>query len=166
MRCIRCNSEVAEGMKFCPYCGNPMTIQQQPQQSYQQYQQGQYQQSQQPYQQPYQGQYQQNQSQQSYQGQTLGQYRQPYLGQYQRPLQEQYQQQSQDHPLQERSQTGAILKLVEYLFYILSIADFFLGRFGIVDITGFAWSPLLFVVVGAVIGQYVKHKYGITDDEK
>lgn len=45
MKCVHCNSEVAEGVKFCPYCGNPMNTRQQPQQGQ--------------YQQPYQGQYQQ-----------------------------------------------------------------------------------------------------------
>ena len=56
MKCINCNSEVADGMQFCPYCGSPMVSQQQTQQT----QQGQYQQPQQgQYQQPYQGQYQQ-----------------------------------------------------------------------------------------------------------
>lgn len=158
MKCNGCNSEVADGMKFCPYCGNPMTFQQQSQQSYQQPQQGQYQQPQQPYRQPYQIQYPQNQPQQPYQGQPQGQYRQPNHGQYQ--------QQDQDQPQQEQSQTGAILKFVEYLFYILSIVDFLLGRLGIADITGFAWSPILFVAIGAIIGQYVKHKYGITDDDE
>ena len=53
MRCFKCNSEVAEGMQFCPYCGSPMISQQQPQQP----QQGQYQQ-------PQQGQYQQHYRQQ------------------------------------------------------------------------------------------------------
>ena len=114
MKCIHCNSEVADGMKFCPYCGSPMNFQQQPQQGqYQQPQQGQYQQPQQgQYQQPQQGQYQQPQQgqyQQSYQGQyqqpqqghyqQQGQYQQPYQGQYrqqqgqyQQPYQGQYQQ--------------------------------------------------------------------------
>lgn len=46
MKCIHCNSEVAEGVQFCPYCGNPMNSQQQPHQGQ--------------YQQPYQGQYQQH----------------------------------------------------------------------------------------------------------
>ena len=32
MKCIHCNSEVADGMRFCPYCGNPMAFQQQPEQ--------------------------------------------------------------------------------------------------------------------------------------
>ena len=45
MRCIHCNSEVAEGNQFCPYCGNPMSFQHQSQQGqYQQPQYGQYQQ--------------------------------------------------------------------------------------------------------------------------
>ena len=119
MRCINCNSEVADGMQFCPYCGSPMASQQQPQQ-------GQYQQPQQPQQ-----------------------------GQYQQP------QQKDSQP----SQTGVVLKLVEYLFYILAAADFLLGTFGIVDITGFKYSPVVFAVIGAVIGQYVKNKYGIVDDD-
>ena len=25
MKCIKCNSDVADGMQFCPYCGNPMS---------------------------------------------------------------------------------------------------------------------------------------------
>ena len=112
MRCIKCNSEVAEGMQFCPYCGSPMISQQgqyqqpqqgqyqQPQQGqYQQPQQGQYQQPQQgQYQQPQQGQYQQPQQcqyQQPQQGQyqqsQQGQYRQPYQGQYQQPYRQQKQ---------------------------------------------------------------------------
>jgi len=46
MKCVNCNSEVAEGIKFCPYCGSPMASQQQPRQGqYQQPHQGQYQQS-------------------------------------------------------------------------------------------------------------------------
>lgn len=69
MRCIRCNSEVADGMRFCPNCGNLMTFHQQP--YYGQYQQPQFGQ----YQQPRFGQYQQSQ---------FGQYLQPQQGQYQR----------------------------------------------------------------------------------
>ena len=96
MRCFKCNSEVAEGMQFCPYCGSPMISQQQPQQpqqgQYQQPQQGQYQQLQQgQYQQPQQGQYQQPQQGQ-YQQPQQGQYQQPQQGQYQQPYQGQYQQ--------------------------------------------------------------------------
>ena len=108
MRCVYCNTGVADGMRFCPNCGNPMDSQLQPQQ-----------------------------------------------GQYQQPQQEESQ----------PSQTGVVLKLVEYLFYILAAADFFLGTFGIVDITGFKYSPFVFAVIGAVIGQYVKKKYGIVDDD-
>ena len=53
MKCVNCNSEVADGTKFCPYCGSPMVSQQQPHQGQ--------------YQQPYQGQYQQScQSQHHY----------------------------------------------------------------------------------------------------
>lgn len=53
MKCVNCNSEVADGTKFCPYCGSPMVSQQQPYQGQ--------------YQQPYQGQYQQScQSQHHY----------------------------------------------------------------------------------------------------
>ena len=33
MKCIHCNSEVADGMRFCPYCGNTMAFQQQHYQS-------------------------------------------------------------------------------------------------------------------------------------
>ena len=104
MKCIKCNSEVAEGMQFCPYCGSLIVPQQQPQQpsqgqyqqppqgQYQQPQQGQYQQPQQgQYQQPQQGQYQQPQQGQ-YQQPQQGQYQQPYQGQYQQPQQGQYQQ--------------------------------------------------------------------------
>ena len=93
MKCIHCNSEVADGMQFCPYCGSPMAPQQQPQQGqYQQPQQGQYQQPQQgQYQQPQQGQYQQPQQGQ-YQQPQQGQYQQPQQGQYQQPQQGQYQQ--------------------------------------------------------------------------
>lgn len=150
MRCIRCNSEIADGAKFCPYCGNPMISQQQPHRGqYHQPSQGQCQQNQGQYQLPYQGQYQQYQQ---------GQFQQPYQGQYQQP--------NQNQPQQEKSQTGTILKLVEFFFYILSFADFVLGRLGIIDITGFWWSPILFGSIGAIIGQYVKQKYGITDDEK
>lgn len=32
MKCIHCNSVVAEGVQFCPKCGNPMYSNQQPQQ--------------------------------------------------------------------------------------------------------------------------------------
>ena len=117
MRCFNCNSDVAEGIKFCPNCGSPMASQQQPQQD---------------------------------------QYQQPQQGQYQH---------SQEG-LPQQSQTGVVLKLVEYLFYILAVADFLLGTFGIADITGFKYSPILFGVIGAIIGQYVKQKYGITDDEE
>ena len=99
MRCFKCNSEVAEGMQFCPYCGSPMISQQQPQQpqqaQYQRPQQGQYQQPQQgQYQQPQQGQYQQPQQGQ-YQQPQQGQYQQPQQGQYQQPQQGQYQQPQQ-----------------------------------------------------------------------
>ena len=88
MKCINCNSDVADGMQFCPYCGSPMVSQQQPQQP----QQGQYQQPQQgQYQQPQQGQYQQPQQGQ-YQQPYQGQYQQPQQGQYQQPYQGQYQQ--------------------------------------------------------------------------
>ncbi len=53
MKCVNCNSEVADGTKFCPYCGSPMVSKQQPYQGQ--------------YQQPYQGQYQQScQSQHHY----------------------------------------------------------------------------------------------------
>ena len=52
MKCVNCNSEVADGMQFCPYCGSPMVSQQPLQGQYQQPQQGRYQQ-------PYQGLYQQ-----------------------------------------------------------------------------------------------------------
>ena len=45
LRCPQCNTEVTDGTKFCPNCGSPMAFQQQPQQVQ--------------YQQPYQGQYQQ-----------------------------------------------------------------------------------------------------------
>lgn len=115
MRCIHCNSEVADGMRFCPKCGNPM-ISQQPQQ---------------------------------------GQFQQLQQSQCQEPQQEQPQQ----------SQTGVVLKLVEYLFYILAAADFLLGTFGIVDLTGFKYSPILFGAIGAIIGRYVKQKYGIVDED-
>ena len=111
MRCTNCNSEVADGMQFCPYCGSPISVSmpkvcskcgteieegekfctncgspivfpEQPQHP----QQGQPQQPQQgQYQQPQQGQY-----QQPYQGQyqqpQQGQYQQPYQGQYQQPF--------------------------------------------------------------------------------
>lgn len=80
-----------------------------------------------------------------------------------------YQQQLQQPNQQEQSQqsqTGVILKLIEYLFYILAAADFLLGTFGIVDITGFKYSPIVFAVIGAIIGQYVKKKYGIIDDDE
>jgi len=117
MRCTNCNSEVADGMQFCPYCGSPISISmpkvcskcgteieegekfctncgspiifpEQPQPP----QQGQPQQPQQgQYQQPYQGQYQQPQQGQ-YQQPYQGQYQQPYQGQYQQPYQGQYQQ--------------------------------------------------------------------------
>lgn len=152
MKCIRCNSEVAEGTKFCPYCGNPMIFQQQPHRGQYQAQQGQYQQS-------YQGQYQPQQGQ--YQAQQ-GQYQQPYQGQYQQG-QGQYQQLQKDQS--QKSNMGPILKVVEYIFYLLGVLDFCLGRFFDIDITGFWWSPLLFTLVGAMIGQYVKKKYGITDDD-
>ena len=92
MKCINCNSEVADGTNFCPYCGSPMISQQQTQQSQYQPQQGQYQ--------PQQGQYQPQQGQ--YQPQQ-GQY-QPQQGQYQ-PQQGQYQpQQGQYQPQQGRYQ--------------------------------------------------------------
>lgn len=53
MRCVNCNSEVVDGMQFCPHCGSPMISQQRPQSGqYYQPQSGQYQQ-------PMQGQYQQ-----------------------------------------------------------------------------------------------------------
>ena len=92
MKCIHCNSEVADGMSFCPNCGNPLGVQQPQQGQYQQPQQGQYQQPQQgQYQQPQQGQYQQPQQGQ-YQQPQQGQYQQPYQGQYQQPQQGQYQQ--------------------------------------------------------------------------
>ena len=92
MRCVNCNSEVADGMQFCPYCGSPMVSQQPQQGQYQQPQQGQYQQPQQGlYQQPQQGQYQQPQQGQ-YQQPQQGQYQQPQQGQYQQPQQSQYQQ--------------------------------------------------------------------------
>ena len=124
MKCIKCNSDVADGMQFCPYCGNPMSqkcekcgaeleegatfcsncgnrIEQvsQPQQpnqgQYQQPNQGQYQQPNQgQYQQPNQGQYQQP-NQGQYQQPNQGQYQQPNQGQYQQPNQGQYQQQYQ-----------------------------------------------------------------------
>ena len=62
MKCVNCNSEVADGTKFCPYCGSPMISQQQSQHGqYQQPQHGQYQQPQHgQYQQPQHGQYQQS----------------------------------------------------------------------------------------------------------
>ena len=128
MKCFNCNSEVSDGMQFCPYCGSPMVFQEQPQQP----------------QQPQQGQYQQ-----------------PNQGQYQQPYQE-MPQQEQSQP----SQIGVVLKFVEYFFYILAAADFLLGTFGIIDITGWRWSPVLFGVIGACIGQYVKQKYGIVDDDE
>ena len=87
MKCINCNSEVADGMQFCPYCGSPMITQQQPQQGQYQPQQGQYQPQQGQFQ-PQQGQYQPQQGQ--YQPQQ-GQY-QPQQGQYQQSYQGQYQQ--------------------------------------------------------------------------
>lgn len=123
MRCVQCNSEVADSMRFCPQCGNPMSSQQ-----------------------PQQGQswqFQQSQCKESHQVQ------------HHQPQQE----------LPQQSQTGVILKFVEYLFYILSAADFLLGTFGIVDLTGFKYSPIIFGVIGAAIGQYVKKKYGIVDEE-
>lgn len=110
MKCIRCNSEVAEGTKFCPYCGNPMIFQQQPHRGQYQAQQGQYQQSYQGQYQPQQGQYQaqQDQYQQPYQGQYQqgqGQYQQPQQGQYyqgshQQSYQGQYQQNQYQQPYQ------------------------------------------------------------------
>ncbi|MBP5715443.1 MAG: hypothetical protein J6X07_12245 [Prevotella sp.] len=96
-------------------------------------------------------------SQQQPQQFQQGRYQQPQQGSYQQPVQ-------QEQPQQ--SQTGVILKLILYLFYILAAADFLLGTFGIADITGFKYSPILFCVIGAIIGQYVKQKYGITDDEE
>ena len=98
MRCYHCNSEVPNGVSFCPYCGSPVTVQQPQQGQYQQPQQGQYQQPQQgQYQQPQQGQYQQPQQGQ-YQQPQQGQYQQPQQGQYQQPQQGQYQQFSQQKP--------------------------------------------------------------------
>ena len=45
MKCIHCNSEVAEGTRFCPNCGSPVdNIQQSQQDQYQQSHQNQYQQ--------------------------------------------------------------------------------------------------------------------------
>ena len=140
MKCINCNSELADGIQFCPHCGNPLTYQQKSQHDqFQQVQQGQYQQ-------PYQGQYQH-----------------PQQAQYQRPYQGQYPQYQESHS--QPSNTGTILKVVEYLFYLLGVLDFCLGRFFEIDITGFSWSPLLLTLVGAIIGQYVKKKYGITDED-
>ena len=93
MRCVNCNSEVADGMRFCPNCGNPMISRQQPMQG--QCQQPQQSQCHQPqyghYQQPLQGQCQQPQYGQ-YQQPLYGQCQQPQFGPYQQPMQGQYQQ--------------------------------------------------------------------------
>jgi hypothetical protein len=93
----------------------------------------------------------------------LGQSWQFQQSQCQESHQVQHHQPQQELPQQ--SQTGVVLKFVEYLFYILSAADFLLGTFGIVDLTGFKYSPIIFGVIGAAIGQYVKKKYGIVDEE-
>lgn len=96
-------------------------------------------------------------------GKPMDSQQQPQQGQYQQPQQVQYQQPQQEEI--QPSKTGVVLKFAEYFFYILAAADFFLGIMGIVDITGFKYSPYVFAIIGAAIGQYVKRKYGIVDDD-
>ena len=94
MKCFKCNSDVADGMQFCPYCGNPMS--QKCEKCGAELEEGatfcsncgnRIEQVSQP-QQPNQGQYQQpNQGQ--YQQPNQGQYQQSYQGQYQQPYRQQ-----------------------------------------------------------------------------
>lgn len=146
MKCINCNSEVAGGLKFCPNCGSPISISM-----------------------PIVcskcgAEIKEGEKFCTNCGSQIVFPEQP-----QQPQQRQYQQPYQEKPQQEQSQPsqiGVVLKFVEYFFYILAAADFLLGTFGIIDITGWKWSPVLFGAIGACIGQYVKQKYGIVDDDE
>ncbi|MBR5350599.1 MAG: zinc-ribbon domain-containing protein [Prevotella sp.] len=46
--------------------------------------------------------------------------------------------------------------IIGRIFYIVAIADFILGNFFNVDITGVWWSPLLFVGIGFILESYAK----------
>lgn len=46
------------------------------------------------------------------------------------------------------------MKIVAWIFYALALADFVLGTFLGVDITGVAWSPAAFGIVGVLFEYY------------
>lgn len=42
------------------------------------------------------------------------------------------------------------------LCYIFAVADYVLGSLGVVDLTGFSWSPILFSVLGLLLQALAK----------
>ena len=42
------------------------------------------------------------------------------------------------------------MQIIGYAFYLIGILDWVLGNFGVIDITGVWWSPLVFGGIGAI----------------
>ena len=47
-----------------------------------------------------------------------------------------------------------ICRYIGWAFYALAVLDLVLGRFGNFDITGFAYSPIIFSVIGYLISRF------------
>ena len=62
-----------------------------------------------------------------------------------------------EQPDEEAVEISIREKICRYLgwaFYALAVLDFALGNFGNIDITGFKYSPVLFVAIGYLISRY------------
>ena len=70
-----------------------------------------------------------------------------------------------EQPEEETEELSTREKVCRYIgfgFYALAVLDFALGTFGVVDITGFKYSPILFTAIGYLISHYGGN---ISDDE-
>ena len=59
-----------------------------------------------------------------------------------------------DEDVVEISTREKICRYLGWAFYALAVLDFALGNFGNIDITGFKYSPVLFVAIGYLISRY------------
>lgn len=57
-----------------------------------------------------------------------------------------------------------ICRYIGWTFYALAVLDFALGRLGNIDITGFAYSPVIFAIIGYLICRFGGN-VGAEDDE-
>lgn len=47
-----------------------------------------------------------------------------------------------------------VCRYIGWAFYILAVLDFALGTFGNVDVTGFKYSPVIFIAIGYLISRF------------